>query len=641
MTSVVGGVAAEPGGVVRASNGLLFREWSREPFGLTAYLHAESHQSLTIAMAVPAAEGQVTVDGVDYSLGAAGPASYRYSRHEQTASSNGWLTIDIWLDPPEDSPNPLQARLCIELAPDRAVLVKSVALENRGDADVHLIGLTIEDITMSASAAAEFEWDSDYVSGPGVVERTETSSAARWIAGYPALERVLAPGATFQSFRLFEFLLPVADPETRGLAYRRALDLVAPWVRGDLLSTWIARPQTEQDFERYIVAAAELGYERVWIHHGPANYLFTNYGDYILRPDFFPGGWDDVRALTDAAHSYGLVVGIYVVHNWIWGGAQITEDARWTVIQDDGTPLISGGPTPIQCPASGFGEYLEGKLVELVERGGFDALIFDGPYYGDVCHSVDHGHPPGAPSVEYSWAAQARIYRRLQAMGTYVMTAAGFNHFMHGANRISTSGYEEEWFARESIWDQILLVRRAAFRATLRMRQETMTFFVPGEAWLNGPHLSPLEENADALDAYLGTMFGYGFGGGLYSRMPFEGPLSEAIVRKWMAFYLRYRDYFAGDLLHVREPDGDGLDAVLHARAGDRPGGLLVVYNPLDEEITGTIDFDDAGKRLLASGSWEVVDLAGDRTELTGNQIQLRVPPHGVVWRELVPREAP
>lgn len=82
---------------------------------------------------------------------------------------------------------------------------------------------------------------------------------------------------------------------------------------------------------------------------------------------------------------------------------------------------------------------------------------------------------------------------------------------------------------------------------------------------------------------------GYGVAGVCW-RGPriFEGPISKAIVKNWIGFYNRYRDTLTSDMLiHVRRPDGQNLDAILHANpSSDKAKGLLFVFNPTDAAIT-------------------------------------------------------
>ena len=85
---------------------------------------------------------------------------------------------------------------------------------------------------------------------------------------------------------------------------------------------------------------------------------------------------------------------------------------------------------------------------------------------------------------------------------------------------------------------------------------------------------------------------GYGVAGVCW-RGPqiFEGPLSKAVVTKWIAFYKKFRETLTSDMLiHVRRPDGQNVDAVLHANPGGATEkGLIFAFNPTDRPITANV----------------------------------------------------
>ena len=72
----------------------------------------------------------------------------------------------------------------------------------------------------------------------------------------------------------------------------------------------------------------------------------------------------------------------------------------------------------------------------------------------------------------------------------------------------------------------------------------------------------------------------------------FEGPASKVVVTKWISFYKKYRATLTSEMLiHVRRPDGQSIDAVLHANpaAGAAEKGLLFAFNPTEMPITANV----------------------------------------------------
>ena len=52
-----------------------------------------------------------------------------------------------------------------------------------------------------------------------------------------------------------------------------------------------------------------------------------------------------------------------------------------------------------------------------------------------------------------------------------------------------------------------------------------------------------------------------------------------------MDFYKEYRDILDSDIIHVRRPDGRGIDCILHVNPQLKQKGLAMVYNPLDRAV--------------------------------------------------------
>ena len=52
-----------------------------------------------------------------------------------------------------------------------------------------------------------------------------------------------------------------------------------------------------------------------------------------------------------------------------------------------------------------------------------------------------------------------------------------------------------------------------------------------------------------------------------------------------MAWYDRHEEVILGDIIHLRRPDGRGLDYYLHVNPGGKEKGMLLVFNPLDQEV--------------------------------------------------------
>jgi hypothetical protein len=62
-----------------------------------------------------------------------------------------------------------------------------------------------------------------------------------------------------------------------------------------------------------------------------------------------------------------------------------------------------------------------------------------------------------------------------------------------------------------------------------------------------------------------------------------------AVVTNVIRWYKKYRDILNSDIIHLRRADGRDWDGILHVNPALKTKGLLMLYNPLKERITRTI----------------------------------------------------
>ena len=69
----------------------------------------------------------------------------------------------------------------------------------------------------------------------------------------------------------------------------------------------------------------------------------------------------------------------------------------------------------------------------------------------------------------------------------------------------------------------------------------------------------------------------------------FDTPAVQAVVAKWVAVYKQFRGIITSDIVHIRRPDGQGLDSFMHVNPGLSTCGFVAVFNPTAAPVTQTL----------------------------------------------------
>ena len=72
----------------------------------------------------------------------------------------------------------------------------------------------------------------------------------------------------------------------------------------------------------------------------------------------------------------------------------------------------------------------------------------------------------------------------------------------------------------------------------------------------------------------------------------FDDAASLAAITKWVAFYKQHRAILSSDIIHVRRPDAQSLDAIMHVNPKLATKGLIVLFNPTSKGLNGTLPID-------------------------------------------------
>jgi hypothetical protein len=120
------------------------------------------------------------------------------------------------------------------------------------------------------------------------------------------------------------------------------------------------------------------------------------------------------------------------------------------------------------------------------------------------------------------------------------------------------------------------------------------TFYqTPTQTWMFAPlvdyhsggpaaALEPFSQTGKAWEMTLANYLGAGVGACYRGDRLYDTPAVQSMVKKWMTFWVKYRAILTQDIIHVKRPDMQSVDVLLHVSANVSDGvcGLAMLYNP-------------------------------------------------------------
>lgn len=383
----------------------------------------------------------------------------------------------------------------------------------------------------------------------------------------------LQPGEVFKSVRTHELLMDSYDREQRGLAIRRMYSTVAPWTTENPIFMHLVS-KNDAEVKQAIEQCSATGYEA----------LILSFGSHCNMEDTSVANIRRWKTLSGYAHSKNIMIGGYSLFS-----SRRISDEDDVIDPVTGKPNVAAFFGNAPCLGSKWGlAYLE-KLKYFITNAGFDIFENDGPYPGDVCASTIHpGHKNLDDSQWKQTELQKGLYHWCNEHGVYVNAPDWY--FLDGTNKIAI-GYREVNFSlpREA---QKILNRQNIYDGLWEKTPSMSWGFVPLTKYQGGGPEAVLEPLSEHLQDYRQLMMQY-YGAGVQAcyRGPrlYDTDSTKQVVINTIKWYKKYRDILNSDIIHLRRADGRDWDGMLHANPRLKTKGLLMLYNPLKEKITRTI----------------------------------------------------
>ena len=283
------------------------------------------------------------------------------------------------------------------------------------------------------------------------------------------------------------------------------------------------------------------------------------------------------------ARSKGIEVGGYdlICLDRGHGGYGGSVGDEWSRVDADGTLSVDA------CFASGWADKLRGAALDFLDATGLSMLETDGPYGGGACASQNHSHHHGLEdSVYMQTLIQADFYTELRRRGVFINQPD--DYFFQGGQKTGM-GYNEDQFSLPR-WEDLGVSRQSMYDDTYVHTPTQGWMFVPLVEYHGGgaaATFEPLAENLEDYEWALAQYLGFGVAACYRGTRLFDTDETRAVVAKWVAFYKEHREILISDIVHVKRPDMQGVDAILHVNPFAASGevGLAMVFNPTDAAV--------------------------------------------------------
>lgn len=162
--------------------------------------------------------------------------------------------------------------------------------------------------------------------------------------------------------------------------------------------------------------------------------------------------------------------------------------------------------------------------------------------------------------------------------------------------------------------------------------------FVPLVEYQGGGAAATLEPLSDHLYEYRTLMF-QNYGAGVQAC--YHGPRlydteeTKAAVKEIIGWYKKYRRILNSDIIHLRRPDANDWDGIMHVDPPGREKALAMFYNPTDRDITRRISLP-----LYYTGLTDTASIRREEGESVSHELgrdytvelDVTIPARGYTW---------
>ena len=422
----------------------------------------------------------------------------------------------------------------------------------------------------------------------------------------------VTPGTSFESFRVFDLLLDSSERERRTLAQRRMYRTVAPWTAQNpfMFHKLGSDPKTVRDA---IDQAAEVGFDMVIMSFGSGFNFESRDEKYMAQ----------YKELADYGKSRGIALGGYSLLA-SRGAGTAADNTR-------GQPAMYG---VMPCLGTRWGRDYLAQIQNMCAKTGFTVFENDGSYPGDRCAAKDHPFHRGLEDSQWvQWRAITGLYQWCTANGVYLNIPDWY--FLAGSTKTAMHYRESNYGLPRD--EQVLVERQNMFDGTWNKTASMGWMLIPLSSYNGGGEstIEPLDQHRDHYNERFADLIGYGAQACYRGPRLFDSEATKAIVKKWTSFYKSHREVLDGDIIHLRRPNGQDWDGIVHVNPQGKEKAMAFFYNPLAEDITREIRIPlyyaglaGSARASIGGATAQIMPLDSMGTAT----IQITIPAHSHQW---------
>jgi hypothetical protein len=236
------------------------------------------------------------------------------------------------------------------------------------------------------------------------------------------------------------------------------------------------------------------------------------------------------------------------------------------------------------------------------------------------------------------WRRISDFYRWCRGRGIYLNVPDYY--YLAGSTKHGMGYRETNWSLPRA--EQVIHTRQNIYDGTWAKTPSMGWMFVPLSEYHGGgaaATIEPLDEHRDHYRRMLQSNLALGVQACYRGPRLFDTARTRDMLRAQVDWYKAWREALEADLIHGRRADGRDVDWMLHVNpfssSPEVPRGLLVAFNPLEQEVTRElrVPLYYTGLEGVASISVEGAEpfeMNLDRAYEV--RLRLTVPAQGMTW---------